>query len=215
MAIPVTPNELQQYVLQARGDSFGGGWQERNFPLGHDQAEEKNTCPHTELLVEAAGLVGITPVQIQENARRFCGQHVVDVNDLGPLSGRQGTEYHPDPFCQRIYGVLERIHSLEDFEPIPIKIGEDGSLEVTLSAASIEEMDGLYQKLRLSVTKAHFQPCFDRAKTQLEKLLEIFGQPYEFKPVVLRFLPERKGVAFVPRKGCPLAPKEDFYGAMA
>lgn len=207
MAIPVTPNEMQQYVLQARGGFFGGGWQERNFPLGHEQAGEKNTCPHTELLVEAAGLVGITPEQIQENAWRFCGQHVVGVNDLGPLSGRQGTEYHPDPFCERIYGVLEHIPTLESFEAIPVKIGEDGSLEVTLSAASIEEMNVLYQKLRLSVSKAHFQAHFDQTKTLLEKLLAIFGQPYEF--------PGRKGIAFVPRKGCPLAPKEDFFGKMA
>lgn len=215
MAVPVTPNEMQQYVLQARDDLFGGGWQERNFPLGHEEAREKNTCPHTQLMIESAKLVGITPVQIHENAWRFCGQHVVEVNDLGPLSGRQGTEFHPSSFCQRLFAVLERLAQLAEFEAVPVIIGENGKLEITLKAASIEEMDGLYQRVRQSITKVHFLPVLPQISEQVQKFLEIFGRRSTTDPKLGKLTSWYREIFFSASQGCSLAPKDDFAGIMS
>lgn len=219
---PVTANELQTYLLKAQGGYWrGSGWQERNFPSGNERIGQKQAfikigeCPHTELLIKTVEIIGVNREMIVANASKFCGQHVLEVNDIGPLSGRQGTELHPDTFCERLYMVLSTISHLENFEGIPVEIKEDGSLEVTLKAPSIEEIDQLYQKLRMSVTKAHFVPVMPRVSGAIVELLNVFGQEITVGHTRWFNTLGHKGLHFIASKGCELAPKEEFSGIVS
>lgn len=207
--------EYRGIVLKTLNRHMFDGWEGRNFPKGAQSSTEKNTCPHSEMLVEMAAILGISGEKILEHAWNFCGRHVHGVNNLGPLSGARGTEFQSDTFCERLYHVLSNIAELELFEPIPVEIRPDGSIEATLEAATIEEMDELYHRLRQSVTRAHFAEKFAQVSAAIDRLTQIFGVESELKPVVLKFLPQMRGVAFIPKKGCEIAPKSDFIGTVA
>ena len=94
-----------------------GGWKSINIPPpaeGSDDSPELRRlrrvgiCPHFELLCEAAKLLGISEELLREK-HEFCGQVVVGVNDLGPLSGRQGREYYPEMVCVQIARALSHM----------------------------------------------------------------------------------------------------------
>jgi hypothetical protein len=220
---PTTVEELRRYLLRAEGLSWwqGDGWRERNFPSGHPRIDQKfdwsqfGECPHTNLLVRIAEIIGVDRKMIDENASRFCGQHVKDVNDLGPWAGRQGTEYHPDRFCERLYWVLNTIANLASFAGIPAEIKEDGSLRVVLEAPTIEEMDKLYQQLRMSVTKAHFISLMPKITEAITELANIFGEEVEIVHTPWFGTIGSKGGYFFPPKGCPVAPEDEFSGILA
>lgn len=226
--LPLTPEEVEAYLVKARekdsGSLFEGGFQEENLPLGHPRIEliEKSqhfpkvgACPHTDMLFRMAEIVGIKRETIIKNSHTYCGLRVHHVNNLGPLSGRQGRDFRPDSFCSRLYLVLAGIVKLEFFENLQVIIRQDGSCSVVLEAESIEEMDKVYQNAKMSLAKVHYSHAIAPAKSATEELLAIFGQEIDHEYV--KWFQEMGcgKVAFVPTKGCDKAPKGRFRGRMA
>lgn len=220
----VTPEELQNSVLRpgSKTGLRGCGWEEQNYPQGHQTANERNTCPHTEILLECAQIIGISREQVDANASKFCGRHVVQVNNLGPLSGRQGTEYHPDSFCERINRVLLQILVLfsQQNEVIPT-ILQDGRFEVTITGKTVSELEANYRKVRNGITFSYYAGSRQKITDLFAKTMKTFGKSLNFDSTMGLALmhPEigeiTQGRYFNPSQGCPIAPKDDFSGMVS
>lgn len=92
-------------VCQDRGE-----WEDRNIPPPTEGSDDLQLgvgiCPNFALLCETAGLLGISEESLR-GERKFCGRVIVGVNNLAPLSGLCGKDYHPEMVCVRIARALE------------------------------------------------------------------------------------------------------------
>lgn len=100
--------------IMARTGGMGAGFTERNLPpFVHkdrygEEAEPRylmhlpKVCPNFNPILQLASLIGLTEDQINKE-ELFCGVWETTEDSLGPLSGRRGTNYTPETFCERLY----------------------------------------------------------------------------------------------------------------
>lgn len=62
-------------------------------------------CPNFDRIIQLAGLIGLTEEQINLD-EKFCGVWASAEDSIGPLSGRRGTNYTPETFCERLYRAV-------------------------------------------------------------------------------------------------------------
>lgn len=207
-----------------------GGWQLLNCPPGSSisTAAGRGECPHSELLIAGAGLVGATKDDVL-CCGRYCGCWQVRVDDLGILSGRRGTEFHPDTFCKRLFCVLKLTIELAEYAlQHPLEI-QNGTVHLTLPIEKLRSALGVVERsyqgnVILKLLSEHTPPIAGqppRQRTPKERIRYVGSMLRQVRSRIFtgdnnQDTPDPADALLSEKiPGCSLAPRSGFSGMVS
>lgn len=204
------------------------GWVHKNVQPGRDVSLSQmlgrvGICPHYELLKTIAELFGVD-IDAED---QFCGQMGATVNNIGFLSGKRGTEYHPRTFCVTLLERLNAVASyLEDSTAFSLddclgqiaelfsKDGEDNKKQFKLKVNSLLSAQAMQSSLRTMMENAPLVD--DPARPMVEaEMIAYAGRLLESLKTTVIGNRELAVIRVFGRIKCVQAPGRDFDGVVS